>query len=71
MIYIHPGRPGTQELAPFGFSEGCQRVTEPVSNRFFINQLQAHRSVIDAAKISTLWNLSNMFSLVGIFTALG
>jgi hypothetical protein len=62
MIYIHPGRPGTQELAPFGFSEGCQRVIEPVSHRFFINQLQAHRSVIDGANLKALWDLSNSLS---------
>jgi hypothetical protein len=69
MIYIHPDRSGTQELAPFGFSEGCQRVIEPVSRRFFINQLQALRSVIDGANVNTLWDFSNLFSQVLTFTA--
>jgi len=49
LIYIHPGYPEPQELAPFGFSEGCQRVIEPVSHRFCINQLQG-KHVIDWCK---------------------
>lgn len=60
MIYIHPDRSGSQELAPFGFSEGCQRVIEPVSHRFFINQLQALRSVIDGANIGLFRVLQNL-----------
>ncbi len=51
MIYILPDCSGTQELAPFGFSEGCQRIIEPVSHRFFINQLQTQRGVIDVTNL--------------------